>query len=409
MKNQPPEKPGDQRRVTMPRSAMHRPRVALVTCSYYLVREIAAALDRLGIPHADIPLRDDAGAFARSVAETVMSFRPTVLLTVNRYGLDDSGRVAEMLRKLSMSAVCWLVDSADILLGGLDGPEEGLCYATCDKAAVPFLSSMSAAPALYLPLATDPYVFKPGPSPKGHHPWRSRVSFVGHSWVGNIEANCRTHNYPPALLAGLDRIAAAWEREAHTPFGPFLAAFDPALHELAAGMDAQRRKWFAALAQWKAASLRRVRMVAKLMPFEPLIVGDAPWDALLGGAGTFRRVPELDYATDLPRFYPLAEVNFNCTSPQMSMALNQRVFDIPACGGFVLTERRPELEELFDIDTEAVCYDGEDGITDAVSRCLGAPAKRQAVVVAARRRILAQHTYEHRLRSLFAHLKAQGV
>ena len=393
----------------MPRMVMPRPRVALVTCSYYLVREIAAALDRLGIPRADIMLRDDAGDFARSVAETVMSFRPTVLLTVNRYGLDDSGKVAEVLRRLRLPAVSWLVDSADILLGGLDGPEEGICYATCDKAALPFLSSMSDTPPLYLPLATDPHVFKPGPPPKGQHPWRSRVSFVGHSWVGNVETNCRTYSYPPALLTGLDRVAAAWERESGTPFGPFLAAFDPALHELAAGMDAPRRKWFAALAQWKAASLRRVRMVSKLMPFEPLIVGDAHWDTLLGDAGKFRRMSELDYVTDLPRFYPLSEVNFNCTSPQMRMALNQRVFDIPACGGFVLTERRPELEELFDIGTEAACYDGEDGIADAVNRFLGAPARRQAIVVAARRRVLAQHTYEHRLRSLFAHLKTEGI
>ena len=383
----------------------HKGRVLLVTCRYFLVREIASALERLRIPFAEVPLEDDPKAFTASLCEAVSAFKPTFLLTVNRYGLDDTGMVLGILRKVGLPVVSWLVDSETILLGGLDGPEQGICYATCDKGAVDRLSAMSDLPALYLPLATDPEVFAPAAPPKGEHPWRSRVSFVGHSWADSVARNLQAYDYPPELLAGLAPAAEAWERTPEVPLWEFLRSFDPVLCKAGMALDSARRKWFGALVLWQAASLRRVRAVTRLAPFSPLIVGDAHWDEAFGGVGGFRRLDSIDYDTDLPRFYPLSDVVFNCTSPQMSLAVNQRAFDVPACGGFVVSERCQAMEELFDIGTEAVCYDGEDDIEAVMKDCLADRFRRAAVTRAARKRILAEHTYVHRLRRLLDHLR----
>jgi spore maturation protein CgeB len=268
---------------------------------------------------------------------------------------------------------------------------------------------MSDHPALYLPLATDPEVFKPSAPPKGEHPWRSRVSFVGHSWADSVARNLERYDYPPGLLEGLEAIAGAWERAPEVPFWECFRSFDPALFEVASALDASHRKWFAALALWKAASQRRIRAVSKLAPFSPLLVGDAYWDEVFKGGDGFRRLDSLGYEVDLPRFYPLSDVVFNCTSPQMAMAVNQRAFDVPACGGFVVSERRPELEELFDVGTEAICYDGEDDIEATIETCLANRFKRAAVTRAARKRILAEHTYVHRVRRLLDHLREYGI
>jgi spore maturation protein CgeB len=305
--------------------------------------------------------------------------------------------------------VSWLVDSDTILLGGLEEPEEGICYATCDKGAADRLAAMSDLPALYLPLATDPEVFAPAPPPRGEHPWRSRVSFVGHSWADSVARNLDAYAYPPELLAHLDPAAEAWGRTPEVPFWDFLRTFDPALFEGGMALEQPRRKWFGALALWKAAGRHRVRAVSRLAPFSPLIVGDAHWDEVLRAHGPFRRLDSLDYDTELPGFYPLSEVVFNSTSPQMSMAVNQRAFDVPSCGGFVVTERSPVLEELFDVGTEAVCYDGEDDIEATVQDCLANRFRRAAVSRAAAKRILAEHTYVHRMRRLLDHLREFGI
>ncbi|WP_319581623.1 glycosyltransferase [uncultured Pseudodesulfovibrio sp.] len=392
-----------------PFGGRQKARVLLVTCRYFLIREIASALDRLRIPFAEVPLEDDPKAFTAALCEAVSAFRPTFLLTINRYGLDDTGMVLDILRKVGLPVVSWLVDSDTILLGGLAEPEEGICYATCDKAAVDRLAAMSDLPVLHLPLATDPDVFIPSAPPKGEHPWRSRVSFVGHSWADSVARNLQAYDYPSELLASLDLAVEAWERAPEIPFWDFLETFDPVLFEGGMALEPSRRKWFGALALWKAAGMRRVRAVSRLAPFSPLIVGDAHWDGVFKDVGGVRRLDSLDYDTELSRFYPLSEVVFNCTSPQMSMAVNQRAFDVPACGGFVVSERSPALEALFDIGTEAVCYDSEDDIVATIEECLANRFRRAAVTRAARKRILAEHTYVHRMRSLLDHLHLFGI
>ena len=46
----------------------------------------------------------------------------------------------------------------------------------------------------------------------------------------------------------------------------------------------------------------------------------------------------LNYYKDLPLLYNACKINFNATSLQMKEAVNQRVFDVPACGAFLLTD-----------------------------------------------------------------------
>ena len=107
----------------------------------------------------------------------------------------------------------------------------------------------------------------------------------------------------------------------------------------------------------------------------------------------------------MPDFYPLSEINFNATSQQMKGAVNQRVFDVPAAGGFVLTDAREQLAALFTPGREAAVY-AEPGEIEALARhYLAHPAERERVSRAARERIAAEHTYEHRLAKLALAMK----
>jgi spore maturation protein CgeB len=150
--------------------------------------------------------------------------------------------------------------------------------------------------------------------------------------------------------------------------------------------------------------------VSRLLPLAPLIAGDDGWEAVYPSCGTaWKRLPPLDYYDDLPLFYPQSDVSLNATSLQMKGAVNQRVFDVPAAGGFVLTDAREQLAALFEPGREAAVY-AEPGEIEALARhYLAHPAERARVSQAARERILAEHTYEHRLGKLAKQVYAHFV
>ncbi len=96
----------------------------------------------------------------------------------------------------------------------------------------------------------------------------------------------------------------------------------------------------------------------------------------------------------------MSKVGFNCTSRQMKGAVNQRVFDVPACGGFVLTDYREQMEALFEPGTEIIAYNDISEISPLLEKWLADDVGRAKVTAAARKRIMAEHTYEHRLSAL---------
>jgi spore maturation protein CgeB len=185
-----------------------------------------------------------------------------------------------------------------------------------------------------------------------------------------------------------------------------LAAEAPDLHAVWRGLGSvERQRDFDLLVIWEANRRYRVRCVERLLPFSPLIVGDPGWKTVLRRApGAWRRLDGLNYYRDLPRFYPLQAVSFNCTSVHMRGALNQRNFDVPACGAFLLTDWHPRIEEHFEVGREVVCYRDPDDVPGLLERWLADGPGRRAVATAGRRRVLAEHTYAHRMRSLLAEM-----
>ena len=78
-----------------------------------------------------------------------------------------------------------------------------------------------------------------------------------------------------------------------------------------------------------------------------------------------------------------------------------RNFEVPGCGGFLLTERVPHLERYFELDREVAVYDGVDELVERVGYWLDHPDERAAVADAGYRRVLAEHTYDHRFAEIF--------
>lgn len=82
---------------------------------------------------------------------------------------------------------------------------------------------------------------------------------------------------------------------------------------------------------------------------------------------------------------------------------NPRLFEAAGCGACQLVDRRTELHELFDPEHEVATWDTPEELEAQAERLLASPEIRRSLGKAARQRALAEHTYEHRMRTVLTH------
>ncbi len=379
------------------------PRILLLTSLYFLIGELRAACRRLELPHLLLELGDREmllDEFTSRIDEAIASFRPDFVLTVNHLGVDREGVLLSRLKRLKLPLASWFVDNPLLILPVYPPRlQDRTAIFTWDSDNVDDLRSLGFPHVFHLPLAADATRFRPGVP--GRQDWRSEVSFVGNSMVTKVARRLEAAAPLPGLRAAYRDLAEAFGASDERSVARFLAAREPSLfREFLAMRSPSRMLAFETLVTWQSTLGYRLGCVKRLLPFSPLIVGDAGWDDLLPAGGSHRRLAELSYYDDLPGFYPLSQVNFNCTSLQMKGAANQRVFDVPASGSFLLTDRRRQMEELFELDSEMAVFEKPEDIPHLLRRWLDDPEGRARVAEAGRRRVLAEHTYDHRMSAL---------
>lgn len=89
------------------------------------------------------------------------------------------------------------------------------------------------------------------------------------------------------------------------------------------------------------------------------------------------------------------------SAPRRSQ-IKGRTFEVPGSGGFLLTDRVPHLEDYFELDREVGVFESNDDLVGRIGWWLERHDERQAVAEAGYRRVLAEHTYDHRFREIFA-------
>ena len=87
----------------------------------------------------------------------------------------------------------------------------------------------------------------------------------------------------------------------------------------------------------------------------------------------------------------------NCDNKQ----LKARIFEVPMCGGFLLTEYVQGIEEFFEIDKEVVCFVTVNEAIEKINYYLKHENERKAIAQAGWKRVLKDHTWEKRLGLIF--------
>lgn len=392
-----------------PRFAGKRPRVLLMTTKYFLVGELEGACKSLGLEHRLVRVGEGEIAcndFLRQFLSEVASFRPDCCLTFNHMGVDIEGVLMDLLDRLELPLASWFVDNPHLIIHLYSKcVSKWASIFTWDEDNLETMRQCGFEHVHYLPLGTDPDRFAPGRRGAPSH-WKARVSFVGNSMVHKVAARLKKGHFPRALLLPFKDCARDFMASEEGSVAKFLRESKPEVHALYKALpDNEARLAYETAITWQATRLYRTSCVQKLLPFRPLIVGDDGWHVEFRGQSEQPRYMDaISYYADLPLFYGQSTINFNCTSKQMKGAVNQRIFDAPAAGAFVLTDWRRQMDNLFE-PGEMACFHEQGEIPDLVRYYLDHDRERQAMALAARKRVLACHTWAHRLQTLLEKMR----
>jgi glycosyltransferase involved in cell wall biosynthesis len=101
------------------------------------------------------------------------------------------------------------------------------------------------------------------------------------------------------------------------------------------------------------------------------------------------------YGVALSQTLALGLISLNVMRPQNAKSHNMRSYESPACGAFTLSQRTPELTELFVENEEIACFDSVDSLRESVARWLADRDRRAAMARAAFERVR-EDTYARR-------------
>lgn len=197
-----------------------------------------------------------------------------------------------------------------------------------------------------------------------------------------------------ALVALLRAASAA---RAVSLLGP---ACDPREHRVLDLSKEERADLAADVVYLGYAYPNRIAMMEALLEFDVRLWGIG-WDASTTLRPRFRAEPV--HGLKKIRVYNAAAVTLNLQSPHYQLdGITCRPFEVAACGGFCLTEARPDLETFFRPGQEMVTFTGLADLKSKLAHYLAHPDERREIAARARERALREHTYDHRVREILA-------
>jgi len=360
----------------------HAP-IAVPFGTHFLQQEILNALKDLNLPYITLPQKgENPAALESHIMEQFQKHTPSLVLCVNAKGIDPEGILLNVCRRFSVPVHIWFVDDPRPIACLLNKPQcENIFAWTWERAYIPWLKEKGFAGAEWLPLAGDSHLFYP----QNKKPFYN-LMFTGSAMAGDF----------------LDEI---WRHVQYDKKEALPIAQDAAFQILTGKMSAEQvpgdtkdEAWFASYCIHLASSEKRRLCLEPLLGLGLRFAGDAKgWEAMFGSRA--KTLPDIDYRKGLCSHYSLGDIHINITSCQMPTAVNQRVFDIPLCERFVISDSQSDLFELF--PKNAVCAaDSPEEYAELAKFYLKNPSAKSEIVKNAKEHILREHLYVERVKKI---------
>lgn len=371
-------------------------------------RETLAALRRL--PDTRVVVIDSvtlAGDIqARQTCEALAARGCRVLVTINDWGLDAAGEIGTFMHRRGIVHVNWYVDDPFFfeIINRITFPSFPNRFDfVSDRGYVKPLRSRGYK-AWFLPLATDPSLFFPlEPAPTAERD----ACFVGNSYRTQLDTYLKDcdrfmEEQLPFLHLLLQRYRENLCYDIEQPLREYFAG-----KPLPGSMTPERAVF---VARHFVGYLFRKSVISSLAAEyrDFMVFGDIGWaqDLSEGRVST-----AVGYYTNLNKTYQTTRVNIDINRMVIRDGFTQRVFDCSAAGALVITSPKRVIGEYFETEghgCELVVFENEKHLRELLDYYRTHENEGKAIAARAREKVLALHTYDHRVRTMFSTISREG-
>ncbi|MCX7726853.1 MAG: glycosyltransferase [Chitinispirillaceae bacterium] len=374
-------------------------KILIMEGNFFLEKELKRSAEKIG---------KNVSTFLYKKAESIISYeselqriintqKSKIILSVNMLGFDDNGILQEYCSRWGIPILVWFVDDPrPILLNRKKNITSNMIAFCWEKAYLSYLKEVGFSSVYYLPLATDVEIF----NFTGENKPLIKCGFVGTSMGGKFLDDIALKfiwkdEYKDFALSVAEKLTTFSNLEEIDSFIKKEAEKSNLISQLS---NEHTFTWLRSYIIHTKSMLKRKKIILSLQNEGVEIFGDPDgWREVCGA--NIKVHNNLDYYKELPEYYKNIAININITSCQMPTAVNQRVFDIPASGGFVLNDLQSDLLELFD-SREVATYSCEEELREKVEFYYNNESLRKEIISNAYRRISSEHTYLHRLEKI---------
>ena len=107
-----------------------------------------------------------------------------------------------------------------------------------------------------------------------------------------------------------------------------------------------------------------------------------------------------DYWSESAEIFRSSRINLNFTIRNIQSGIPLRVWDILACGGFLITNFQPELPLYFENGVDLVWFEDAKDLVEKCAYCLAHEEEREKIAANGYRKVSQLHTMEKRIKKI---------
>lgn len=288
-------------------------------------------------------------------------------------------------QNLHKRKLIWYLDNPQFFVSQPFKPNE---YVFCfDETYLEWLKPLCPNPPGFLPLAADqsnPGSFEPK--------YACDVSFVG----GVIDQTHRRSQLQPQMVDYIQKLVEEKLKQRSKTMEELAVQYP-----IAEGKQITINPSVAHYLYWEANNLYRLRTLEALQEFDLHIYGNEDWEVLLKDSALAPYFKgKADPNSDLPAIFASSKINLNIHSIQCQGSLNQRDFNAPLCGGFLLSDWVPAAGRYFEPGKEAVYFSDWTNMRRKVDYFLSHDEERHTILASGKQKVERCHTYQNRVELL---------
>jgi spore maturation protein CgeB len=331
------------------------------------------------------------------------SFLPDLVLCINH----SSRYVASFIQDIPIPRLVWFVDHPSRTVDIPFHPQDKI-FTVADE----FWDEIKRRKGKVIatvPVASSSNLLHPPANPK----WRHDVSYVGsildcRPVLDQLDTSCRQWvdevvrqqmANPLEMMSKILKVIPP-----HRKYRKALAQILPSFFSKARYMKEEQLLEYFLYAE--ANTRRRIHYIKALEGFKSVgIYGPNAWKELLPDQMARNHRGYIANTKDLQDLYRHSKVNLSINSLQGFSFINQRFFEVPSAGGFLVGEYFPGLENIFEENREILWFHNVDEMISVADMAIKDEGFRIAALSRIQTNIQNEHTYKNRAEIMIEHIQ----